>query len=208
MVYLPAPAKINLHQLPANGVPKIPTASSAQIRKKAIRIIAQIISRLFRLFTFLNTNSHIRPVPSNSRPIMIKSNGDQFTSFVNCIVINGISKRNAAASTIPIRRLFCVSIRNLLISKIIKSTLYFKVYKKLQYFTRELFQKNTLQTIAEFRESIQNVYLEQFALQMTFVLVVSLKKSATYIQYVAENDLLIIYLMVLLLPVSSPLFHF
>lgn len=42
------------------------------------------------LFTFRITSSHNKPVSNNRMPIMMKSEGFQLTSAVNCIAINGI----------------------------------------------------------------------------------------------------------------------
>ncbi len=96
---------------PLRGVPKMPTASSAQIRKRATRRAVQTAIRYLILVIFLITNSHIRPVPSSSAPAIIKSNRVQFTSFVNCIVINGMSNRTADMSTMMISLLlFCIII--------------------------------------------------------------------------------------------------
>ncbi len=95
---------------PAKGVPKMPTASSAQTRKSANRISPQMATRYSIFFTFLNTSSHRRPLPSSSPPITTKSDRDQFTSFVNCIDINGINNRSTTVSTMPINLLFCIII--------------------------------------------------------------------------------------------------
>jgi hypothetical protein len=95
---------------PANGVPKRPTASSIQISRSASNITPQMISLFLVLLTFLITSSHSNPVPSNKTPPTIKSAGDQFTSFVNCIAINGINNNMATVPTMPKSRLFCVSI--------------------------------------------------------------------------------------------------
>jgi len=46
---------------------------------------------IYKIFlTFLNIISPKRPVIVSIAPIIIKSNKDQLTSFVNCIAINGI----------------------------------------------------------------------------------------------------------------------
>ena len=95
---------------PLNGVPKIPTASSAQIRSRSTRRAKQIAIRYLILFIFLIASSHIRPVPSNRAPAIIKSNKDQFTSSVNCIAINGISNIITDVSTMIISLLFCIII--------------------------------------------------------------------------------------------------
>ena len=95
---------------PANGVPKMPTASSAQIRRNIIRIAPISAIRYPVLFTLLKINSHMSPVPSSKIPITIKSSGDHFTSSVNCIAINGTDNKSATVSTMPITLLFLVSI--------------------------------------------------------------------------------------------------
>lgn len=104
---------------PANGVPNMPTESSAQMRNSTTRRTPQITIRNSILFTFLITSSHISPVPSSSAAMTIKSERVHFTSFVNCIAINGISIRSATVSTIP--KIF------LFFTIIIKSTLNCKV---------------------------------------------------------------------------------
>ena len=91
-------------------VPKMPTASSAQKSKRASRIAKQKTIRCLRFFTFLITSSHRRPVPSSKTPAAIKSNTSQFTSFVNCIAINGMSNRSATVSTMMLSLLFCIII--------------------------------------------------------------------------------------------------
>lgn len=47
------------------------------------------------VLTFRKTNSHIKPVPSSSAPMTIKSNSNQFTSVVICIARNGMNSRKA-----------------------------------------------------------------------------------------------------------------
>ena len=88
----------------------MPTASSAQMRRRRTRRAEQIAIRYVILFIFLITNSHIRPVPSIRAPATTKSNRVQFTSSVNCIVINGMSNRIADMSTMMINLLFCIII--------------------------------------------------------------------------------------------------
>jgi hypothetical protein len=101
---------IIVDQLPAKGVPKIPTASSAQIRKKASRIAAQIRNRRPRFFTLLKTSSQPRPVVNNKTPMIIKSDNDQSTSLVNCIAINGMDNRIATVKKIAISLLYFIGI--------------------------------------------------------------------------------------------------
>lgn len=100
---------------PANGVPKMPTASSTQMRRSTAKITAQMAIRCSILVTFLITNSHRRPVPRSRTPATTKSARVQFTSFVNCIAINGMSNRSATVSTIPISLLFFIVINVFLI---------------------------------------------------------------------------------------------
>jgi len=107
---------------PLSGVPKMPTASSAQTSSRTIRRDTQTAIRYLILVILLITNSHIRPVPSNITPATTKSNRVQFTSSVNCIAINGMSNRIAEVSTIKISLLFCIII-NVLISFTLLATI-------------------------------------------------------------------------------------
>ena len=84
----------------------MPTASSAQMRKRIDRRDAQIAIRYLILSVFLITCSHIKPVPISRVPATIKSSRVQFISSVNCITINGMSNRIADISTIMIILLF------------------------------------------------------------------------------------------------------
>lgn len=93
---------------PAKGDPNIPTASSAQTRKKANKTAPQIIILYSILFTFLNTSSHNKPVPNNKIPIMVKSAIPQSTSFVNCMAMKGISNRNPTDERMMINLLFFI----------------------------------------------------------------------------------------------------
>jgi hypothetical protein len=88
----------------------MPTASSTQIRNSATRIAPIKRNRCWNFLTFLITSSHMRPVPSNSTPMITKSLESHFTSFVNCIAVNGISNKSATVNTMPISLLFCVII--------------------------------------------------------------------------------------------------
>ena len=78
---------------PAHDVPKIPTASSIQIRKKVNKIIPKIIILFLMLFTFFITKSIKNAAPNKSDPIIKKSLIFHLTSLVNCIAINGTSNR-------------------------------------------------------------------------------------------------------------------
>lgn len=93
----------------------MPTASSAQIRRRARRRATLIAIRYGVLFIFLITSSNKRPVPSSRAPAITKSNRPQFTSSVNCIAIKGISNRIAGVSRMIISLLFFI-IRNVFIS--------------------------------------------------------------------------------------------
>lgn len=93
---------------PAKGVPNMPTASSAQIRKNINRTTPQTIILFLILFTFLNTSSHKRPDPNSRIPIITKSKSFQFTSDVNCIAKNGMVSRIVAAVKIIVNRLFSI----------------------------------------------------------------------------------------------------
>ena len=95
-------------QCPLNDVPKMPTASSAQISNRPTsRATHKIIRQMF-LFIFLKASSHNRPVESNRVPATTKSNRVQFTSFVSCIAIAGINNRIAESIIIIISFLFCI----------------------------------------------------------------------------------------------------
>ncbi len=91
------------------GDPNTPTASSAQIKTSTIKIMPQIIILFFRLFTFLKTNSHSKPVPKSKTPAIRKSVMFHATSFVHCIAISGINKRVAAVNKITINLLFFIA---------------------------------------------------------------------------------------------------
>ena len=95
---------------PLSGDPKMPIASSAQMRRSIIRRTTQMAIRSLVFFIFRITSSHIKPVPSSKTAAAIKSNSVQFTSSVNCIAINGMSNRTATADTMMISLLFCIII--------------------------------------------------------------------------------------------------
>ena len=78
----------------------MPTASSAQMKSRTARITIKAAIRYLGLFIFLIASSHSTPVPSNKTPAMTKSNSVHFTSSVNCIAINGISKSIAVMELI------------------------------------------------------------------------------------------------------------
>lgn len=101
-------------QLPAKGMPKIPTASSAQISRNTKRIAPHKTSRYFSFFTFLNTSSIISPVPSNKIPIIRKSKSDQSTWSVNCIATKGMNNKNAMEKRMIPNLFFCVIITDVL----------------------------------------------------------------------------------------------
>lgn len=96
---------------PANGVPKIPTASSVQTKRNIIKRAAQIMNLCILFLTFLITNSSDSAIPSNKAPAITKSDSFQFTSAVNCIAISGISNRITTDRTITISLLFFTIIR-------------------------------------------------------------------------------------------------
>ncbi len=99
---------------PPIGVPKMPTASSSQIRRSAVSSTKQMAIRCPVFFTFLSISSQIRPVPNSSTAATTKSNSVHFTSLVNCMAINGINTRRVAVSRMPISLLFCIIINRLL----------------------------------------------------------------------------------------------
>ena len=98
------------HHDPANGVPKIPTASSIQMRTYTNTSAKHKIFLFDLLVTFLRTSSQIRPVPNNRIPMIRKSNPDHFTSFVNCMAINGINNRISAIDKMTINLLFFITV--------------------------------------------------------------------------------------------------
>jgi hypothetical protein len=93
---------------PANGVPNIPTASSAQMRKNTNKTAPQIKILLSMLLTILNTSSHNKPVPNSRTPIIAKSVMFQSTSVVNCMAMYGIDNSIAAVVKISINLLFFI----------------------------------------------------------------------------------------------------
>jgi hypothetical protein len=98
----------------------MPTASSAQMSSRTTRIPLQAAIRYLRVLIFLTASSHIKPVPDNRIPATTKSNSVQFTSFVNCIAINGISN-SIAVIKLMISLLFCIVI-NVYISVSLRAT--------------------------------------------------------------------------------------
>ncbi len=118
---------------PLNGVPKIPTASSAQMRRRTNRRATQIAMRYLILFIFLIASLHIRPVPSSRDPATTKSNRVQFTSSVNCIAINGISNRIADVSTMMISLLFCIIINVFISLTLLATVVYIPLFLYSKY---------------------------------------------------------------------------
>lgn len=91
----------------AQGVPKMPTASSAQTRRNAARI-AHEVNRCTGLVRLLQAPLSARPLPNRRVLIMTKSAKPQTNSSVNCIAINGISKISPATTAIQIIFLICM----------------------------------------------------------------------------------------------------
>ena len=82
-------------QLPARGVPKIPTANSIQTKTSTTKTaIAATILYLVCLI-FLARKSIKSPVANNNAPAITKSEVLQFTSSVNCIAMMGVNSRMA-----------------------------------------------------------------------------------------------------------------
>ncbi|MFT4682003.1 MAG: hypothetical protein ACI9YU_001856 [Flavobacteriales bacterium] len=86
-------------QPPAKGVPKMPTANSAQIRTRVIRKATPAIIRKLFFLMVLKVNSSSVPVPKRRAAAIMKSIVAQFTLPVNCMAIRGISK--IPAPTMP-----------------------------------------------------------------------------------------------------------
>ena len=105
-------------QLPPKGVPKIPTASSAQTRKSAIKILIIMEIRYSDFFIILSASSIAIPEVRRRISAMPKSDSVQFTSSVNCIAIKGISNRADTAVKMIISLLFCTSIIILFFQKL------------------------------------------------------------------------------------------
>ncbi len=84
---------------PAKGDPKIPTASSAQIRNNTNNIAPQMIILFFMVFTFLRTSSQANAVVNNRNPITVKSKISQSTSLVNCMAMSGISNSTSTEAS-------------------------------------------------------------------------------------------------------------
>ena len=110
----------------------IPTASSAQMRRRSTSSITHIAILYLMFFTFLITNSHIRPVPNSRTPPATKSNSVHFTSSVNSIANNGTSNIIAMVSRMMISLLFC-KIINVLIRLPLPTTPLYANYHNNQY---------------------------------------------------------------------------
>lgn len=102
---------------PANGVPIIPKASSAQIKRNTRKRIKLKIVLCFIVFTFLKINSKHNPVIKRRIPAATKSKIVHLTSAVNCIAINGINNIIIAESNIKNKLLFCRRVWFILIYK-------------------------------------------------------------------------------------------
>ncbi len=84
---------------PLKGVPKIPTANSAQTNTSKARSANQTAFRSEVVRIFRNASSAKKPIPSSKMPATRKSDKAQFTSSLNCIAMKGISSRTATLST-------------------------------------------------------------------------------------------------------------
>ena len=71
----------------------MPTANSTQIKIKIRRRAAHIAIRYVFFRTLWITSSQRNPVPPSKTPAAMKSKKVQFTSFVNCIAIKGMSNK-------------------------------------------------------------------------------------------------------------------
>jgi hypothetical protein len=94
---------------PAKGVPKIPTASSAQIRNANSKTVPPIMNLNFKFLTFLRMSSINIPVPNKRTPIIEKSRRLQLTSSVNCMAIRGTDRSSDANTRRISNLLFIVS---------------------------------------------------------------------------------------------------
>lgn len=107
--------KVNNHSAdnhePANGEPKMPTASSAHSRKNPNIAKAHIMILFLMLLTLLITNSQMNPVPYNRNAMITKSLPSQLTPLSNCMAINGINNKIETAKKIMMRLLFFINIK-------------------------------------------------------------------------------------------------
>ncbi len=78
------------HQRPANGLPKIPTASSTQTNNRITKVFPIKINLLFVVVNFFKIKLIVNAAPKSINPAIVKSNSDQLTSLENCMAINGI----------------------------------------------------------------------------------------------------------------------
>ncbi len=77
-----------LNQFPEKGVPKIPTPSSAQIKRKVK--MTNAIQMILKRRVFLPISSSTIPKENNKTPITRKSKTPQSTSLVKNIAVSGI----------------------------------------------------------------------------------------------------------------------
>jgi hypothetical protein len=96
-------------QLPSNGVPIIPTTSSAQMSNNKATIEKIKITLDLDCLTRRIMNSIISPLLRSKAHATTKSESFQYISFVNCMAINGTSNNRIGVSRIPISLLFFAS---------------------------------------------------------------------------------------------------
>lgn len=95
-------------QLPAKGLPKIPTANSPHTSTKSSRMISKKMNLDFLLFTNLKTSSNALATRNKSIKAITKSDKVQLTSFVNCMAIKGINRKIGIARIMLKNRLFFI----------------------------------------------------------------------------------------------------
>lgn len=94
-----------LNQLPAKGVPKIPTASSIQVRMRTRRIIPQISILNIIVLEDLTIKLIINAVPKRRIPAIRKSDADQFQPSTKIFPRKAVAKSNAGIA--KMNAVFC-----------------------------------------------------------------------------------------------------
>lgn len=84
---------ISNHQLPANRLPKIPTANSIQTKTRIANVIKIKINLLLEFLNFSKIILIVNSAPKSINPAIAKSDKDQLTSLENCIAINEYSMK-------------------------------------------------------------------------------------------------------------------
>ncbi len=101
---------ISNHQLPANGLPKIPTANSIQTNTRITKVIPIRINFLFVVLNLSKMILMIKAVGKRINPATTKSNKDQLTSLENCIASIGIHNKTNGIENITMLLWFLVII--------------------------------------------------------------------------------------------------